>query len=77
MARRSHPIGRVRRSGGGKQKWMQKLDLKKGALRKELKVKTGYKIPLSKLKKAAHSSNPKLKKRAVLALTFRRSSKRR
>lgn len=77
MARRSHPVGRVRRSGGGKQKWMQKIDLKKGALRKELHIKAGHKIPLSKLKSAARSSNPKLKKRAVLALTFRRSSKRR
>lgn len=77
MARHSRAIGKVKRSGGGRQKWMQKLSLKKGALRKELHVKTGHKIPLSRLKKASHSSNPKLKKRAVLALTFRRSSKRR
>lgn len=54
-------------------KWMQKLDLKKGALRKELGVKKGEKIPAKKLEKATHSKNPTLKKRAVLAETFKKS----
>ncbi len=42
----------------------------KGMLRKELNVKKGKKIPKEKLDKAAHSSNPKLAKRANLARTL-------
>lgn len=55
--------------------WMQKLHLKKGALRSELDVPKGKKIPAGKLEKAAHSSNPLLKKRAVLAENFRKARK--
>lgn len=60
---------------GGKTdgKWMQGLSLKKGALHRELGVPADKKIPAGKLEKAAHSSNPTLKKRAVLAETFRKS----
>lgn len=56
-------------------KWMQKLDLKKGALRKTLGVKKGEKIPAKKLEKATKSKNPLTKKRAILAETFRKARK--
>jgi len=55
-----------------KDKWIQDIDLKKGALKKTLKVKKGDKIPLAKLKKAEKSSNPLTRKRANLAETFRK-----
>ena len=45
--------------------------IKKGALRKEMGVKEGEKIPAKKLEKATHSDNPTLKKRAVLAETMK------
>lgn len=57
------------------EKWIQKANIKKGALRKELNVPEGKKIPAKKLEKAAHSSNPTLKKRAVLAETFKKMKK--
>lgn len=46
-----------------------------GSLRKSLKVKKGSKIPLSKLNKATHSKNPKMRKRANLAKTLRNMKK--
>lgn len=46
-----------------------------GALRKQLHAKAGQNIPASKLKKAAHSKNPTLRKRAVLARTLKKLSK--
>lgn len=54
-------------------KWIQKAlpGASKGKLRKELHIKTGEKIPLKKLDKAAKSSDSKLAKRAVLAKTLR------
>lgn len=52
-------------------KWIQAMHMKKGALHKELHVPEGKKIPSSKLKKAEHSKNPKLKKRAQLAETLK------
>jgi hypothetical protein len=45
--------------------------MKKGALHKELHVPQGKKIPESKIKKAEHSKNPKLAKRAHLADTLK------
>lgn len=57
-------------------KFIQKAIKKPGALRKALKVKKGQKIPAKKLAKAAHSKNPKMRKRAVLAKTLRKISKR-
>lgn len=59
-----------------KKKWMQDLDIKKGALRKKLHAKSGEPIPAKKLEKATHSKNPKTRKQAVLAETFRKASKR-
>lgn len=55
-----------------KEKWIQKMHMKKGALRETLHVKKGEKIPESKLKKAEHSKNPKTAKRARLAETLKR-----
>jgi hypothetical protein len=52
-------------------KWIQAMHMKKGALHKELHVPEGKKIPASKLKKAEHSKNPKLRKRAHLAETLK------
>ena len=52
-------------------KWIAGAIKKPGALRKELHVKKGEKIPEKKLEKAAHSKNPVEKKRAVLAETLR------
>ncbi|HKT90150.1 MAG TPA: hypothetical protein VJQ59_17015 [Candidatus Sulfotelmatobacter sp.] len=42
-----------------------------GALHKELGIPEGKKIPARRLEKAAHSENPKLRKRAVLAETLK------
>lgn len=47
------------------------MNIKKGALHEELGVPQGEKIPESKLDSAAHSSNPTLRKRAVLAKTMK------
>lgn len=58
-----------------KKKWIQDMQMKKGALHKALHVKEGKKIPVSKLKKAEHSKNPTLKKRAVLAETLKKLHK--
>ena len=55
-----------------KEMWIQDMNLKKGALRKTLKIKKGEKIPEAKLKKAEKSKNPLTRKRAVLAETFRK-----
>lgn len=54
-----------------KKKWIAGAIKHPGALHKELGVKKGEKIPESKLKKAEHSKNPTLKKRAVLAETLK------
>lgn len=43
-----------------------------GALHKSLHVPKGEKIPEAKLEKAAHSKNPTLRKRAVLAETLKK-----
>lgn len=59
-----------------KEKWIQDIGMKKGALRKSLGVKEGEKIPEGKLKKAEHSKNPTTKKRAVLAETLGKMSKK-
>ncbi len=56
-------------------KWIQDMHMKKGALHKELGVPEGKKIPASKIKKAEHSKNPKLRKRAHLAETLKKLHK--
>ncbi len=53
-------------------KWIQKAlpPSSKGKLHRELKVPAGKKIPQSKMTKALHSSNPKMRKQANLAKTL-------
>ena len=51
--------------------WIKGAVKHKGALHKALGVKQGEKIPASKIEKASHSKNPKLKKEAVLAKTLK------
>lgn len=58
------------------EKWIQKAKIKKGALHKELGIPEGKKIPEKKLKKAEHSKNPTLRKRAVLAETLKKIAKK-
>lgn len=55
-----------------KEKFIQKAIKHPGSLHKALHVKEGEKIPESKLKKAEHSKNPSLKKKAVLAETLKK-----
>jgi hypothetical protein len=50
--------------------WISKMHMKKGALHKALGVPADKKIPQKKLKKAEHSKNPTMRKRAVLAETL-------
>ncbi len=56
------------RSGG----WIKDAVKHPGSLRRSLGVKEGQNIPAKKLDKAAHSSNPTLRKRAVLAKTLKK-----
>lgn len=58
-------------------KWIQKIDLKKGALSKKLGVPESKNIPMAKLEKAKNSSNPKTRKQANLAITFKKMAKKR
>ena len=48
----------------------------KGLLHRELHVPRGETIPSGKLKRAEHSENPKLAKRAILAETLKALHKR-
>jgi hypothetical protein len=57
-------------------KFIQEAIKHPGALRKSLHVKEGEKIPEGKLKKAEHSKNPTMKKRAVLAETLKKMHKK-
>lgn len=57
------------------EKWIQKAIKKPGSLRKALQIKAGEKIPESKLKKAEHSKNPTMRKRANLAETLKKMHK--
>jgi hypothetical protein len=47
----------------------------KGLLHKNLGIAVGKKIPFSKLKKAANSKDPEIRKRANFAINFRNSGK--
>lgn len=55
--------------------WIQKAIKKKGALRKELGVKRGKKIPAKKLQAAAKKGG-KLGQRARLAMTLKKLRKK-
>ena len=59
-----------------KKNWIAGAIKHPGSLHKELHVKEGKKIPSAKLKKAEHSKNPKLKKKAVLAETLKKMHKK-
>lgn len=59
-----------------KENWIADAVKKPGALRKTLGVKKGEKIPAKALKKAEKSKNPKTRKRAVLAETFKKMNKK-
>jgi hypothetical protein len=60
------------------EKWIQKAinPANKGALRKSLHAKKGEPISEAKLKKAEHSKNPTLAKRARLAETLKKMRKK-
>jgi prephenate dehydratase len=58
--------------GRAKKMFIQGAIKHPGALHKSLKVPKEKKIPMAKLEKAAHSQNPTLRKRAVLAETLRK-----
>ena len=64
--------GRFKKKKKKDGKWIQKANIKKGALRKQLGVKKGKKISMAQLNKASKSSNPTTRRRANLAKTFRR-----
>ena len=52
-------------------KWIAGAIKHPGALHRQLGVPQGQKIPASKLAKAAHSSDPTLRRRANLAKTLK------
>ena len=56
-------------------KWIQAMNMKKGALHKTLDVSQGTKIPGKKMQEALNSRNPLTKKRAILAKTLTRFHK--
>lgn len=58
--------------GRAKKMWIQGAIKHPGALHKSLHVPRGEKIPLEKLHKAEHSTNPTTRKRAHLAETLRK-----
>ena len=58
-----------------KKRWIQSAIKKPGALRRQMGVKKGQKIPVSKLKKAAKAKG-KLGRRARLAITLRKLKKK-
>jgi hypothetical protein len=58
-----------------KEKWIQDAHIKKGALRKELGVKSGEKIPEKKLAAAAKKGGTE-GKRARLAEAFKKMRKK-
>ena len=68
--------GRIKKKKKKDKKWIQKANIKKGALRKQLGVKKGKKISMAQLNKASKSSNHTTRRRANLAKTFRRMRRR-
>lgn len=57
------------------EKWIQKVKMKKGTLKRALKVKAGKPIPKSKLESAAKKGG-KMGKRAILAMTLSKLRKK-
>jgi hypothetical protein len=58
------------------EKFIKKAIKHPGALHRSLGVPEGKKIPEKKIKKAEHSKDPTLRKRAVLAETLSKLRKR-
>lgn len=57
--------------GRAKKNWIQGAVKHKGALHKDLGIPQDEKIPMKKIKKAEHSKDPKIAKRARLAETLK------
>lgn len=70
MAEGQPPASKLK-DGGKPKQWIAGAIKHPGALHKELGVPEGEKIPAKKLEKAAHSDNPKLRRRAALAETLK------
>lgn len=70
------PLRRAKGGAASKEKWIQGAIKNPGALRSALGAKKGEPIPAAKLDKAAHSKNPKMAKRANLAMTLRGMKKK-
>lgn len=58
-----------------KKNWIKDAVKRPGDLRKKLKVKKGEKITTAQLNKAAKSKNPRTRKQANLAKTFKKMRK--
>lgn len=56
--------------------WIGKATINKGGLHRSLGIAEGKKIPAKTIQKAEHSSNPKVKKQAVLAETLSKMRKK-
>ena len=70
------PMRRAKGGAADKANWIQDAIKKPGALRSSLGAKKGEPIPMGKLEKAASSKNPKMAKRANLAMTLRGMKKK-
>lgn len=54
-----------------KKGWTSGLDISKGGLHRSLHIPAGQKIPAARLAEAKRSSNPRIRKQATLAETFK------
>jgi hypothetical protein len=54
------------------QHWIKGAIKHPGALHRELGVPEGQNIPASKMRKAAHSTDPKIRRQVALAHTLRK-----
>ena len=59
-----------------KKKWIQNAIKRPGALRKKAGVKEGENIPVRWLRKAIKSNDPRTRRQAQLALTFKKMRRR-
>lgn len=68
-AAKGYTLAAKRKSGG--KLWIKDAIKHPGSLHKSLHVPKGQKIPIAKINKAEHSSNPTLRKKAKLAETLK------
>ena len=54
-----------------KKGWTGDLDIAKGGLHRSLHIPADQKIPAARLAEAARSKNPRIRKQATLAETFK------